>query len=121
MRRLFCALTVVVLTATSAALAQAPEAKPRPTEELYKTNCQMCHMPDGNAAIKQMNFADGEWIHGSDLEQIKKVITNGVPATAMMPFKDRLSPEEIEALAKYVRAFDKKLKPAGQVSAKNSK
>ena len=25
----------------------------------------MCHMADGNAAIKQMNFADGEWNHGT--------------------------------------------------------
>ena len=43
-----------------------------------------------------------------------KVVTDGVPATAMMSFKDRLSDQEILALVKYVRAFDKKLagKPA---------
>ena len=82
-------------------------------------NCQMCHMPDGNAAIKQMNFADGEWIHGTTIKQQVKVVTDGVPATAMMSFKDRLSDQEILALVKFVRAFDKKLagKPAAKAKA----
>ena len=87
--------------------------KGRPAEELYKTNCAMCHMADGNAAIKQMNFADGEWKHGTSSKELATVITNGVPGTAMMPFKGRLSEAEILELAKYVRKFDKKLKPEG--------
>ena len=120
MRRLLSAFALVATSAATVTLAQSPPATPRPTEELYKTNCQMCHMPDGNAAIKQMNLADGEWIHGSDPPQIAKVIANGVPATAMMPFKDRLSPKEIEALAKYVRAFDKTLKPAEPATGKSN-
>ena len=82
-------------------------------------NCQMCHMPDGNAAIKQMNFADGEWIHGTTLKQQVKVVTDGVPGTAMMAFRDRLSDQEIVALVKLVRGFDKKLagRPAGKAKA----
>jgi mono/diheme cytochrome c family protein len=102
--------------------ASAQSARPttnRPAEELYVQNCQMCHMPDGNAAIKQMNFADGEWIHGTTIKQQVKVVTDGVPATAMMSFKDRLSDQEILALVKFVRAFDKKLaaKPAAKAKA----
>ncbi len=80
-------------------------------------NCQMCHMPDGNAAIKQMNFADGEWIHGTAIKDQVKVVTEGVTGTAMMSFKDRLSDQEILGLVKFVRAFDKKLaaaKPAAK-------
>ena len=105
-----------------ASTASAQSARPttnRPAEELYVQNCQMCHMPDGNAAIKQMNFADGEWIHGTTIKQQVKVVTDGVPATAMMSFKDRLSDQEILALVKFVRAFDKKLaaKPAAKVKA----
>ena len=102
--------------------ASAQAARPttnRPAQELYVQNCQMCHMPDGNAAIKQMNFADGEWIHGTTIKEQVKVVTDGVPATAMMSFKDRLSDQEILALVKYVRAFDKKLagKPAPKAKA----
>jgi aldose sugar dehydrogenase len=99
-----CALALV----TSAAAAQS--ARPttnRPAEELYKQNCVMCHMPDGNAAIPNMNFADGKWIHGSTPAQLAKVITNGVPGTAMMSFKERFSDQEILGLAKFVLAFDK--------------
>ena len=71
--------------------AQARPTTNRPAEELYKANCVMCHMPDGNAAIPNMNFADGKWLHGSTPAQLAKVITNGVPGTAMMSFKERFS------------------------------
>ena len=59
-----------------------------------------------------MNFADGKWKHGSTPKQSRQVITNGVPGTAMMSFKERFSEQEILALAKYVRAFDKTHKAA---------
>ena len=64
-------------------------------------------MIDGNAAIPQMNFADGKWMHGNTPAKLAKVITNGVPGTAMMSFKERFSDPEILGLAKYVMAFDK--------------
>ena len=81
----------------------------------------MCHMPDGNAAIPQMNFADGKWAHGTTPVQLAKVITNGVPGTAMMAFKDRFSDKEILALAKYVKAFDKSSEARGQGRRKTPK
>ncbi len=114
MRRIAFLLAGCLTFATAASAQTARPTTNRPAEELYVQNCQMCHMPDGNAAIKQMNFTDGEWIHGTTIKQMVKVVTDGVPATAMMPFKDRLSDQEILALVKYVRAFDKKLagKPA---------
>jgi len=40
------------------------------------------------------------------------VIAEGVPGSAMLPFKAQLTPEQTEALAAYVRSFDKSLKPA---------
>ena len=104
-----------------ASVASAQGARPttnRPAQELYVQNCQMCHMPDGNAAIKQMNFADGEWIHGTTIKQQVKVVADGVTGTAMMPFKDRLSDQEILALVKLVRAFDKKLAATPAAKAK---
>ena len=80
-------------------------------QALYKAKCQACHLADGNAPIKEMNFTDSEWQHGGKLAEIKKVIEDGVAGKPMLPFKSQLSPEEIDALARYVRAFDKKLKP----------
>jgi cytochrome c oxidase cbb3-type subunit III len=115
--RLSLLTSLCVLALATPALAQRPTTN-RPGEELYKANCVMCHMPDGNAAIKQMNFADGEWIHGNTPKQLAKVITNGVPATAMMAFKERFSDQEILSLAKYVLAFDKHAKAPAKPAAK---
>ena len=55
---------------------------------------------------------------GSSVADIVKVITDGVPGKAMVSFKAQLSEEQIEALAAYVRAFDKTLKPEKPVKAK---
>jgi len=113
-------LTPVALVAlTGAAAAQAPRpTSTRPAPELYKANCVMCHMPDGNAAIPQMNFADGKWAHGTTPKQLAKVIADGVPGTAMMAFKERFSDQEILALGKYVLTFDKTHKPAAAKPAR---
>jgi mono/diheme cytochrome c family protein len=117
--RLTLLTSLCVLALASSALAQSTRPTTnRPAEELYKANCVMCHMPDGNAAIKQMNFADGGWIHGNTPKQLAKVISDGVPATAMMAFKERFSDQEIQSLAKYVLAFDKHLKAPAKPSAK---
>ena len=99
-----------LLVAASPAHAQDRPTSNRPATELYVQLCQMCHMPDGNAAIKDMNFADGEWLHGSSIKELMETITNGVQGTAMMPFKGQFTEGEIAALARKVRSFDKKLK-----------
>ena len=97
-------------------LPNAHAAGPDPaTLELYKTKCQICHMADGNSPIKETNFANGTWIHGDKLADQIKVIEEGVPGKAMRSFKDELTKDQIVALAKYVRTFDKKL--AGQGAA----
>jgi mono/diheme cytochrome c family protein len=104
---------VLSLSATAAATQDAaPPAKPGKVDaaEIYKTKCQVCHSADGNSPMPGMSFADGEWKHGSSIKEVTNTITNGVPATAMMPFKTQLSPAEITAMARFVRKFDKKLK-----------
>lgn len=81
-----------------------PDAK-----ALYKQHCQLCHL-DGSAPITELNFADGQWKHGSGASDIVTVVRDGSPGTAMLGFKDKLTEKEILALAEYVRAFDKSLK-----------
>ena len=105
-----------VLLWPPAALAQGrsgpvPRAK---ALELYTVNCQPCHGPNGVApeAMKQQSFAGrGTWKHGSRPQDVVKTIGEGVPGTPMLPFKGRLEPNEIAALASLVRSFDKTLKP----------
>jgi mono/diheme cytochrome c family protein len=97
---------VAAVFVAAVALPQEP-----PTAELYRAKCQQCHMADGNSPLEPMNFADGTWTHGSKTAEVAKVISDGVGGTAMLPFKAQLSPEQVTALAAYVRAFDKTLKP----------
>jgi mono/diheme cytochrome c family protein len=118
----FRALTAVALAALAplhAAGQTAPAAGgSRSVEELYKQNCLACHMADGNAALEPMNFADGKWRHGTTVKELVKVISDGVPGTAMLPFKTRFTQAEMVALAKYVRTFDKSLKTAAGTKKK---
>jgi mono/diheme cytochrome c family protein len=95
-----------------APLSAAPPVSRAKAMEIYHARCEKCHGPEGHApqAGEGLSFADGEWTHPSDLKSIVEVITNGVPETGMNPFKGKLTPEEIEALAKYVRSLDKTLK-----------
>jgi aldose sugar dehydrogenase len=112
-------VSAAVLSLSLAATAGAQTAGTGKTaEENYKATCQPCHMADGNAALEPMNFADGKWKHGTTVQDLAKVIANGVPGTAMMPFKTRFSEQEILDLAKYVRRFDPKLKSASAGPAK---
>lgn len=108
-------MTTIVLKADHTVLpirAQAAPAQPvSEVARLYKLHCQLCHGANGKAPIPEMAFVGRKWKHGTSSAQMAKVITEGVKGTAMMPFKSKLKPEQILALAKHVRAFDPTLKP----------
>jgi mono/diheme cytochrome c family protein len=53
--------------------------------------------------------------------EVSKVIAEGAPGTAMVGFKAQLSDDQIAALARYVRAFDKSLKPEKPAKAEKGK
>lgn len=74
---------------------------------IYAMRCKPCHGPDGRAASEDRNLSDGHWLHGSSLADVVKVIEDGVPGKAMMPFKEQLTRDEIQALARYVLSFSK--------------
>jgi mono/diheme cytochrome c family protein len=112
----------LALVMAAAPAAQSGDAPARPAAKkaapaavdakaLYEAKCQVCHMADGNSQLMpNMSFADGVWAHGSTQKAVETTITNGVPGTAMIAWKEQLSPAEVAALAKFVRKFDKKLK-----------
>jgi mono/diheme cytochrome c family protein len=118
-------ITIVCATATAQQKTEPkPAAKPKTTAaqekalENYRTICQPCHGPEGNALIKEMSLADGEWKHGATPQAVAKSISEGVKGTAMVGFKSKFSREEIAELAKLVRSFDPKLKSAAGQPAK---
>jgi len=102
-------VTLASLSLAGAGMAGAADTyKPsEATLDLYKAKCQQCHMADGNSPLEPLNFADSKWTHGDKVDDIAKIISEGAPGTAMLPFKSQLTPEEIQGLARYVRSFDK--------------
>jgi mono/diheme cytochrome c family protein len=96
--------------------ATAPVSRAKAIE-LYTAHCQICHGPEGKGTtlMKDSAFVGRKWKHGTTPEQMQATISNGVPATMMLPFKGKLTPEEIVALAALVRSYDKKLKPPAPV------
>jgi mono/diheme cytochrome c family protein len=110
---------IQALAASLVVIAAAAAEKAPPVAEVYKTHCQACHMADGNSPLEPLNFVDGTWKHGTSPAKLAAVIADGVPGTAMLPFNTKLTPAEVKALAAYVRAFDKNLKPSKAPTKKN--
>lgn len=100
-------LVAVAFTIAAAAAGGAPSQnrKPPSTKDLYETHCQSCHGVDGRSPVAGMSFVGREWKTKTAAEAVK-VITGGVPGTAMLPFEGKLGKGEIAALARYVRALD---------------
>lgn len=75
-------------------------------KNLFEYHCATCHGGDGKGTkrgheLKSPNFADPEWQAKKKDEEILNSIING--KNKMPRWTDKLKPEEIQALAKYVR------------------
>ena len=108
------AMLIFVLAAALTAHGQEPVAREK-AQELYVANCQACHGPEGKGSplMKGSAFVNRPWKHGTTEAEMVKTISDGVKGTMMLPFKDKLKPEEVAGLAALVRSFDPKLtKPA---------
>ena len=110
MRNLGLFITVVVVGLLLSSCG-GPESAPTSTpttpaidaDKLYATNCVACHganrqgMPNLGPALIPESMAEL-----SDTE-IKETILNGKLNTAMPPWKDTLSSEEIDALVQFIK------------------
>jgi len=93
----------------SAAASLAGCGPKDPGTRVWRRRCASCHGDDGRGRTrfaKGRPFADltdDNWRHGSDLESMKRLISSGDPKSPMPPFQSRLSPEAIDAVARYVQ------------------
>ncbi|HEX9894572.1 MAG TPA: cytochrome c [Gemmatimonadales bacterium] len=100
-------LTLGLLLAASSATAQAPDGK-----ALYEKNCRMCHGADGTppaAMLKMMPTLptlNASFMASRSDDSVVKVLTSGT--AKMKSFKEKLTPEEMAAVAKYLRELGKK-------------
>jgi len=98
----------VVLVVVSAVFA----GDPANGKAIYEKNCVICHGAQGRgdgpgAAMvrpKPTNFASPESRKKSDAELLK-TIESGSPGTPMAPWKEALSPQQIQDVLAYVRSL----------------
>lgn len=74
---------------------------------LYTRLCATCHGPEGNGTTLAPALT-GALKHGDSAEALRKVVREGVPATAMIAFKGILSDEQIERTVEHLLALRKR-------------
>lgn len=101
----------LVLLGASSAAAQADGPA------VYKQNCRTCHGVIGvppKRALDQYKkiatFKDSAFFATRADDSLVAVITKGI-GKDMKPFKDKLSKDEIIAVAKYIRTLEKPKQP----------
>lgn len=95
-------VALVVIALASAPLAHAAADG----KALYDAKCAMCHGKDGVAkamAKGSANFNDAKWQADTKVEAIETAITDG--KGKMKGFKERMSAEEIKAVAAFVKTI----------------
>ncbi len=108
-------LTIGLLLAASGILsraaAQAPDGK-----ALYDENCKKCHGVLGTppktmkAKYEKIATFNATFIAKRTDDSVVKVLTKG-KGEDMKSFKDKMKPDEMMAVAKYVRELGSKVKP----------
>lgn len=98
---------VLALSLSGAAFAEDSVA------DTWKAKCKSCHGEDGKGKTKMgekekiPDLSDAAWQKRHTDDQLKDVITNGSKENAKMKaFKDKLTPEQIDALVKHVRSLN---------------
>lgn len=99
----FAVITLAVLSPRLS--AQTPDGKP-----LYLKHCRSCHGTTGaptNQAKREhpdIRALDAEFLSKLSQDSLIAVITNGFEkGEEMKPFKKKMTPQEIEAVARYVK------------------
>jgi cytochrome c oxidase cbb3-type subunit 3 len=59
-------------------------------QETWNKICSVCHLVDGGGLVGP-NMTDNYWIHGNTVQDLYKIVTNGVIEKGMIPYKDQLS------------------------------
>ena len=70
-------------------------------QSLFRLHCAQCHGPSGGGGIGP-NLTDAATIHGSERQQIRRIITNGVADKLMPAWSPKFDEDTIEALTSFV-------------------
>lgn len=70
-------------------------------KSIFQKNCVSCHGAAGEGGIGP-NLTDKYWIHGGGIENVMKIVINGVPEKGMISWKPMLTPEQIQKVSSFV-------------------
>lgn len=87
-------------------------------DSVFQARCAVCHLSDGRGLVGP-NMTDDAYIHIRKLEDFIKIVTDGVIAKGMTPFKGQLSEQEIIMISAYMASLrGKPLDPAVAIPPK---
>jgi cytochrome c oxidase cbb3-type subunit 3 len=92
------------ITPEAMATILADPAQVSAGKAVFVQNCAACHQADGGGLIGP-NLTDDFWIHGGTPVEVRNTINNGVLAKGMPPWGTLLKPDQVSAVAAYVRAL----------------
>lgn len=101
-------LTLGLVLVASSAKAQAAVGL-----ALYEKSCKMCHGADGTPPAAMLKMLptlpnlSAKFMEGRSTDSVVKVISNGTTSGKMKGYKDKLSPDQIKAVAGYVKEMAK--------------
>jgi len=73
-------------------------------KEIFIKNCASCHGNKGEGMVGP-NLTDDYWIHGGGVKDVYLVLVNGVLAKGMPSWKAQFSPQDLEAVASFVKSL----------------
>lgn len=105
-------IALALLLAQAVTPAPAPvAAAPRTAEEIFTMKCKFCHGEDGKSQtkkgrqLKAPDFTTDRWQKHTTDDEITEIIVKGNKKRKMPAFGDKLTPEEIQSMVPYLRAF----------------
>ena len=98
-------------------------------DEIYRITCSVCHGERGDAesfaakAFKPQprDFTDPANLGVLTIDRMLDAVRNGRPKTAMQPFKDQLTDEQITAVIDYIRSTFMKIDIAAEKKTQASR
>ena len=110
--KILWALGYIVLSVNILAVNHIPQSNEIALgKKIYQERCKVCHGDKGDGQTfaanalfpPPKNFISKKNKLELTLKQIIRSVTLGLPNTAMMPWKNVLSPREIQSVANYIR------------------
>jgi len=70
-------------------------------QKTWESICAACHLKDGGGLVGP-NMTDNYWIHGNKVEDLYRIITDGVIEKGMLSYKQQLSDKQRLEVASYI-------------------